>query len=118
MTCCRLSSASMIWPSWVVRGKSRPAYRYPSAQNSTRGASWLNRSITPRQPKSGEQLDQMAPMLVVASIAMTACGMFGRQDATRSPGRTPSSRSRVASTRTWPARVSQGSPASGVCSLR
>jgi hypothetical protein len=47
-------------------------------QNSTFGASWLNRSSAPRQPKSGEQLVQIAAMLVVASIAITACGMFGR----------------------------------------
>jgi hypothetical protein len=47
-------------------------------QNSTLGVSCLNRSSTPRQPKSGEQLAQIAAMLVVASIATTACGMFGR----------------------------------------
>ena len=29
----------------------------------------------------------MAPMLVVASIAIAVCGMFGMQEATRSPGR-------------------------------
>ena len=28
----------------------------------------------------------MAPMLVVASIAIAVCGMFGMQEATRSPG--------------------------------
>jgi len=60
----------------------------------------------------------MAPMLVVASIAMTVCGMFGMQDTTRSPGRTPIARSRVARMRTWPASVSQGTPASGEVSLR
>jgi len=42
----------------------------------------------------------MAPTLVVASMAITVCGMFGMQEATRSPGRTPMARSRVASTRT------------------
>jgi len=55
-------------------------------------------------------------MLVVASIAMTVCGMFGRQEATRSPGRTPMARSRVASTRTWFAKPGQGRPVSGVVS--
>ena len=59
----------------------------------------------------------MAPMLVVASIAATACGMFGRQATTRSPGRTPNSLSLVASTRTWPASVSQASAVTGVVSL-
>ena len=77
-----------------------------------------NLSITPRQPKSGEQLAQMAPMAVVASIAMTVCGMFGMIETTRSPGTTPSSRSRLARIRTWPANSSHGSPASGVASLR
>ena len=58
----------------------------------------------------------MAPMLVVASMAITVCGMFGIQEATRSPGRTPMARSRVASTRTPFARSGQASPASGVVS--
>ena len=55
-------------------------------------------------------------MLVVASMAITVCGMFGMQEATRSPGRTPMARSRVASTRTPFARSGQASPASGVVS--
>ncbi len=55
-------------------------------------------------------------MLVVASIAITVCGMFGMQEATRSPGRTPMARSLVASTRTPFARSGQGSAASGVVS--
>jgi hypothetical protein len=59
----------------------------------------------------------MAPMLVVASIAMTVCGMFGMIDTTRSPGRTPSSRSRVPRMRTCPANSSQGRPTRGLVSL-
>ena len=37
-------------------------------QISTRGCSWRNLSSTPRQPKSGDTLVQIAPMDVVASI--------------------------------------------------
>ena len=55
-------------------------------------------------------------MLVVASIAITVCGAFGMQEATRSPGRTPMPRSRVASTRTLFASSGQGSPVRGVLS--
>ena len=36
-------------------------------------------------PKSGEQLDQMAPILTVARKATTVSGMSGIKDATRSP---------------------------------
>ena len=39
----------------------------------------------PSVPKSGEQLDQTAPSHVVANIAITASGMFGKMAATRSP---------------------------------
>ncbi len=55
-------------------------------------------------------------MLVVASMAITVWGMFGMQEATRSPGRTSMARSLVASTRTPFARSGQGRPASGVVS--
>ena len=55
-------------------------------------------------------------MLVVASMAMTVCGMFGMQEATRLPGRTSMARSLVASTRTLFARSGQDRPASGVLS--
>jgi hypothetical protein len=55
-------------------------------------------------------------MLVVASMAMTVCGMFGMQEATRSPGRTPMARSLVPSTRTLFARSGQDRPVSGVLS--
>ena len=44
-------------------------------------------------PKSGEQDDQTAPMLVAASIATTASGTFGRKPTTRSPATTPAARS-------------------------
>jgi hypothetical protein len=47
-------------------------------------------------PKSGELDDQIAPRLVVASIAMTVSGMFGMKPATRSPGATPWARSAAA----------------------
>jgi hypothetical protein len=80
------------------------------------GDSCPNLSLTPRPPKSGEQLVHTAPMLVVASMAMTVCGMFGMQEATRSPGRTPMARSLVPSTRTLPARSGQDRAASGVVS--
>ena len=55
-------------------------------------------------------------MLVVASIAMAVCGIFGMQEATRSPGPMPMPRSRVARTRTPLARSGQGSPVSGLVS--
>jgi len=97
---CRISRRALELLAAVAGSRPR--------RNSTFGASWVNRSITPRQPKSGEQLAQMAPMLVVASIAMTVCGMFGMQDTTRSPGPTPIARSRVARMRTWPASCFPG----------
>ena len=53
---------------------------------------WAKRSTRLCVPKSGEQLDQMAPMLAQATIAMTASGMFGTTAATRSPRPTPSRR--------------------------
>ena len=52
---------------------------------STLGAIWANRSTRLCVPKSGEQLDQIAPMLAQATMAMTASGMFGITAATRSP---------------------------------
>ena len=55
-------------------------------------------------------------MLVAASIAIAVAGMFGMQEATRSPGPTPISRSRVASTRTEFPSSGQGRPVSGVVS--
>ena len=58
----------------------------------------------------------MAPMLVVASIAIAVCGMFGMQEATRSPGRTPRPRSWVARIRTLFPSSGQGRPVSGVVS--
>ena len=39
----------------------------------------------------------MAPMLVLASIAMTVCGIFGMNPATRSPATTPIARKLAAS---------------------
>jgi hypothetical protein len=47
------------------------------------------RSSTPATPKSGEQLDQIAPRLVVANMAITASEQFGKKPTTRSPGTTP-----------------------------
>jgi hypothetical protein len=61
--------------------------------NSTVGRICANRSMTLCAPKSGEQDDQMAPRLAVASSPMSASGMFGRNAATRSPWPTPSARS-------------------------
>ena len=43
-------------------------------------------------PKSGEQEDHTAPMLVAASMAMIVWGIFGMNPTTRSPGRTPMAR--------------------------
>ena len=71
----------------------------------------------PRSPKSGEQHAQIAPMAVVASIAIMVSGMFGIQPTTRSPGTTPSARNCVASVRTRLPRVSQLSAVSGRVSL-
>ena len=85
-------------------------------QISTVGWSCRNRSRTPRQPKSGETLVQIAPIDVTASIAMTASGMFGSVEATRSPGRTPRRRSWVARIRTFPAKSSQSSGVTGTVS--
>ncbi len=56
---------------------------------STLGAIWPKRSSTPLMPKSGEQEDQTAPMLVAASMPMTASGRLGMNPATRSPAVTP-----------------------------
>ena len=50
----------------------------------------------------------MAPMLVVASIAIAVCGMFGMHEATRSPGRMPRARNWVARTRTLFAELRPG----------
>src|SRR5438309_6538244 len=47
-------------------------------------------------PSSAPQQAQTAPMLVVPNIAMAASVIFGRQPATRSPGRTPISRNQSA----------------------
>ena len=63
------------------------------------GSIWPKRSSTPRVPKSGEHEVQTAPTLALASIAAIACGPFGSQPATRSPGRTPRSRSHAAHAR-------------------
>lgn len=67
------------------------------AQNSTLGWICPNRSYTPLTPKSGEQEDQMAPMLVAASMATTVSIMLGMKPATRSPTVTPISRRDLAS---------------------
>ncbi len=57
----------------------------------TLGEICLNRSITLRAPKSGEQHDQTAPRLADARSPTTASGQFGRYPATLSPCFTPSS---------------------------
>ena len=59
---------------------------------STVGSIWLNRSTRLVCPKSGEQLDQTAPMEAVARNATSACSELGRTAHTRSPGPTPSLR--------------------------
>ncbi len=48
-------------------------------------------------PKSGEHDDQIAPMLVAASIAMIDSGTFGIKPPTRSPHATPAARKAAAS---------------------
>jgi hypothetical protein len=73
-----------------------PPYRYPSQQNKISGSSCRKRSMAPSEPKSGEQLAQMAPIAVVANIAIRACGIFGRYATTLSPRFTPRARSSVA----------------------
>jgi hypothetical protein len=55
-------------------------------REQTRGATWPKRSSTPLMPKSGEHEVHTAPRLVVASIAITDSGRFGKKPATRSPG--------------------------------
>jgi hypothetical protein len=45
---------------------------------STLGSIWPKRSSTPEMPKSGEQEDQTAPRLAVASMPITASGALGR----------------------------------------
>lgn len=59
------------------------------------------RSTTLRAPKSGEALDQTAPMLETARNAMTASAMFGRYATTRSPPSTPRPRRPVATRAVW-----------------
>ena len=49
-----------------------PVVKVTVRGNKILGAIWPNRSKTPFVPKSGEQEDQMAPILVAASIATTA----------------------------------------------
>jgi hypothetical protein len=69
--------------------------------NRTFGAIWPKRSTTPLMPKSGEHEDQIAPRLVVASIATTVSGMLGMNPATRSPFPTPSAFSACVRHATW-----------------
>ena len=92
----RLGKLRRISSDTPMRSNSRPPYRYPSTVISTVGSICWNRSATLRSPKSGEHDDHTAPMLAVASSAMTASGMFGRYAATRSPRPTPSRRSPAA----------------------
>jgi hypothetical protein len=42
------------------------------------GSIWAKRSTTLETPNSGAQLDQIAPMLAVASMAITVSGTLGR----------------------------------------
>src|SRR6184192_2764629 len=67
--------------------------------------------------KSGEQHAQIAPMAVVASIAIMVSGMFGIQATTRSPGSSPRARSSVARVRTRLPSASQLKAVSGCVSL-
>ena len=62
----------------------------------TLGSSCWNRSSTVFTPNSAGAEHHTAPIAAVASIAMTACGTFGRYDTTRSPGTTPNPRRPVA----------------------
>src|SRR5579872_5636516 len=64
-------------------------YWTPSTPMRTLGLIWLKRSTMLGTPKSGEQLDQTAPRLEVASKPTTASGIFGTIAATRSPFLTP-----------------------------
>ena len=50
-------------------------------------------------PKSGEQEDQVAPMLVAASMAMIACGMLGMKAHHAIPGFDPHGAQGVGHTR-------------------
>ena len=59
------------------------------AEEHPRDESGRSGRATPLAPKSGEQDDQIAPRLVVASMAMMVSGRLGRKPATRSPGRIP-----------------------------
>lgn len=69
----------------------------PRCVSSHASVTCAKRSRTPCEPKSGEQLDQIAPRLVAASIAMTVSGMLGVYATTRSPATTPSCASRAES---------------------
>ena len=55
----------------------------------TFGSICLNRSTTLSTPKSGEVLDQMAPIELTAKNEIVASGTFGRKATTRSPFATP-----------------------------
>ncbi len=74
---CRLGIASCRPASVSRRSKSLPPYRYPSTAKRTLGSIWAKRSTTLAGPKSGEQLDQTAPMLAVARKATIASGTLG-----------------------------------------
>ena len=62
------------------------------AEKITFGSIWANLSRTPFMPKSGDDELHMAPIELVANIAMTASGMFGMNPTTLSPLQTPNSR--------------------------
>ncbi len=75
----------MIFETRSRQSKFFPLKEYPLAVKSTLGLICPKRSSTPLIPKSAEQEDQIGPMLVAASIAITVSGIFGIKPPTRSP---------------------------------
>src|SRR5699024_596030 len=94
--------------------KSLPLYRYPSTATKTVGSICLNRSITIALPKSGEQLDHIAPILADAKKAITDSGIFGIKATTRSPFCTPASFKLAAKEDTRRESISQDISSSGL----
>src|SRR2546428_7151017 len=85
----RLGNESRTVRKTGVRSWAFPLYCDPSTAMRTFGSICLNLSITLAAPKSGEQLDQIAPMLAQANRPTTASGLLAMKAATRSPLPTP-----------------------------
>ena len=90
--------STLAWTDSALAATSKvlPPYSYSRQAMRILGSICPKRSSAPATPKSGEHEDHTPPTLAVASMPITASGPFGSQAATRSPGRTPRSRSSAA----------------------